>query len=447
MGILQRGSTGEIVWRLQDTIDAAVDGTFGPATENKLKAWQKANGFKADGRAGPDLQHEMGLSALISLELGDSGELVRLLQDKLEVGVDGRYSPATADVVKAYQKTNGLSPSGVADPATLAHINFFRDDAEVPPAAPEPQTSGPMQAPSAMRSAVSAPVATEHAKIDTWAYQLFGIDPDEIAALPVDLVVVDYSRDGDAAGAFGKTEVARMKQRPGTSQASGGGKKLLISYMSIGEAESYRFYWQSAWATPAGRPAWLDEENPDWEGNFKVRFWDPAWKAVILGGSKAYLDQIIAAGFDGVYLDIIDAFEYWRDVKQERAEADRDMIQFVTEIAAYARARRPGFLIVPQNGEALLTDDGYRTVISAQAKEDLFFGLAGDGRANKKGDVKECMDCIAPAARAGLPILVVEYLDDEKKRAVARTQLADNGFAAYFAPRMLDDVPTDQFGV
>ena len=434
MGILQRGSTGEIVRRLQDTIDAGVDGTFGPATESKLKAWQKANGFKVDGRAGPDLQHEMGLSELISLEPGDSGELVRLLQDKLEIRVDGRYAQPTGDAVTAYQQANRLTVSGIADPATLAHMQFFHDDdaRDAQPAPPPPQNM-------AKRTAAAPAAAPVAGKIETWAYQLFDIVPDEIAALPVDLVVIDYSRDGDAAGAFQPAEVAAMQQRPG------GGTKRVISYMSIGEAENYRFYWQKRWETPAGKPAWLDDENPDWEGNFKVRYWYPAWQAVILGSPKAYLDQIIAAGFDGVYLDIIDAFEYWRDVKQERAQADRDMIALVTAIAAYARKKRPGFLIVPQNGEALLADDGYRAVISAQAKEDLYYGLQGDGRANRKGDVKECMDCIAPAAEAGLPILVVEYLDDQKKRAEARTRLASAGFAAYFGPRKLDDVPTEQF--
>ena len=446
MGVLQRGSSGAIVERLQDTIDATVDGRFGPDTEKKLRAWQKANGFKVDGRAGPDLQHEMGLSELISLEPGDSGELVKLLQDKLEITVDGVFGQATADAVAAYQQGNGLEAGGVADPATLALMQFFHDD-ETPAAAPapapvaKPAAAAPRPGPVAASASVSPT-----GRIATWAYQLFDIDPAEIATLPVDLVVIDYSKDGDAAGAFGQADLARMKQRPPSSNA-GGGTKQVISYMSIGEAEDYRFYWQQAWSTPAGKPAWLDDENPDWEGNFKVRYWDPEWKAVISGSPRSYLDQIIAAGFDGVYLDIIDAFENWRDVKQERPDADRDMIQFVTEIATYARRKRPGFLIVPQNGEALLADEGYRKVISAQAKEDLFFGLQGDGRANKKGDVKECMDCIAPAAEAGLPILVVEYLDDDKKRAVARTQLADNGFAAYFAPRKLDDVPTEQFGV
>jgi len=88
-----------------------------------------------------------------------------------------------------------------------------------------------------------------------------------------------------------------------------GGTRLVISYMSIGEAEDYRYYWQSDWA--ANPPSWLAGENPDWPGNYKVRYWDPAWQSIIFGNDSSYLKKILDAGFDGVYLDIIDAFEYF----------------------------------------------------------------------------------------------------------------------------------------
>jgi cysteinyl-tRNA synthetase len=79
--------------------------------------------------------------------------------------------------------------------------------------------------------------------------------------------------------------------------------------MSIGEAEDYRFYWDESWNTD--EPEWLEAENPDWEGNYKVRYWNSYWKSIIYGSQDAYLDKILAKGFDGVYLDIIDAFEYF----------------------------------------------------------------------------------------------------------------------------------------
>jgi cysteinyl-tRNA synthetase len=55
----------------------------------------------------------------------------------------------------------------------------------------------------------------------------------------------------------------------------------------------------------------LGGENPDWKGNYKVKYWDPQWQAIIYGNDRSYAKMILDAGFDGVYLDLIDAFEYY----------------------------------------------------------------------------------------------------------------------------------------
>jgi cysteinyl-tRNA synthetase len=91
-----------------------------------------------------------------------------------------------------------------------------------------------------------------------------------------------------------------------------GGTRLVMAYMSIGEAEDYRYYWKPAWIlTP---PSWLGAENPDWPGNYKVRYWEKGWRDIIYGGDSSYVRKILDAGFDGVYLDIIDAFEYFESM-------------------------------------------------------------------------------------------------------------------------------------
>ena len=92
-----------------------------------------------------------------------------------------------------------------------------------------------------------------------------------------------------------------------------GGKRLILSYLSIGEAENYRYYWQKEW--DINPPSWLEEENPDWSGNYKVRYWDKEWREIIFGNPDAYLDKILKAGFDGVYLDLVDSFEYFEELQ------------------------------------------------------------------------------------------------------------------------------------
>ncbi len=111
--------------------------------------------------------------------------------------------------------------------------------------------------------------------------------------------------------AFYKEEILLKEDVESLKTKATGGKRLVISYMSIGEAEDYRFYWKDDW--DKNKPSWIAGENPVWPGNYKVKYWDSRWQSIILGNEDSYLDLIISTGFDGVYLDIIDAFEYFQN--------------------------------------------------------------------------------------------------------------------------------------
>lgn len=124
-----------------------------------------------------------------------------------------------------------------------------------------------------------------------------------VTATNYDMLIMDlYFNDGTA---FTASEITQLKNK------ANGGKRIVISYMSIGEAEDYRSYWNPAWNS--NKPAWLDAENPNWAGNYKVKYWNPEWQSIIYGNDTSYLKKILNAGFDGVYLDIIDAFEYYEN--------------------------------------------------------------------------------------------------------------------------------------
>ena len=142
---------------------------------------------------------------------------------------------------------------------------------------------------------------------------LYLINPDQFSTKPAfisavtatnyDLLVMDlFFQDGTE---FTATEIAQLRQK------ANGGSRLVICYMSIGEAEDYRYYWQNAWNT--NKPSWLRNENPDWAGNYKVAYWDASWQQLIYGNNSSYLKKILDANFDGVYLDIIDAYEYFEE--------------------------------------------------------------------------------------------------------------------------------------
>jgi cysteinyl-tRNA synthetase len=90
-----------------------------------------------------------------------------------------------------------------------------------------------------------------------------------------------------------------------------GGRRMICAYMSVGEAENYRSYWEEGWND--NPPPWICDANTEWEGNYKVMYWTKPWRDILFGRKDSYLDKILAAGFDGVFLDVIDAYDYFEE--------------------------------------------------------------------------------------------------------------------------------------
>lgn len=261
--------------------------------------------------------------------------------------------------------------------------------------------------------------------VQNWGYQLQNLKLDKLAASPFDLLVIDYSRDGSDAERFSQKDIIRLK-------SGQKGSRLVLAYLSIGEAESYRYYWKKEWKNK--NPRWLDRENPDWKENYKVRYWEREWQGIIF----RYLDRIIEAGFDGVYLDIIDAYEYYEEKGRESA-AD-DMKRFVRNIAHYARKikGRENFGIFPQNGEELLADPAYLKLITGIGKEDTYYGYDEENQKSPADATAGTEKYLDMAVKAGKLVLNVDYVTDTKKMAKAYTRSAGRGYIEYCATRELD---------
>lgn len=298
--------------------------------------------------------------------------------------------------------------------------------------------------------------------IDDFCYQLQGkdgepLDLGPIAASAFDLCIIDYSRDG--TDEFTPQEISALRSIADP-------QRIRLAYLSIGEAEKYRFYWDA-----------LDKDllagaNPQWKGNFKVRYWEPGWQEIVIHGNASigasYLDRIIDQGFDGVYLDIVDAFEFFgpkqaggENLKRDAAEA---MIDFIEALADHARITRgkPDFLVVPQNGANILDPEWYPAdtlgmgdpttpqamaafqqaryfaIIDAIGAEDSFFyGKKKMNNALKPQNYT--LGFLDTFRSAGLPVLSTEYLSKDKKIQKLYGELAPpHSFLAYATRRDLD---------
>lgn len=265
--------------------------------------------------------------------------------------------------------------------------------------------------------------------IDDFAYWIQDIDKDEIEDSKYDLIIIDYSADGSELEEFNKEDVKDMK-------SSGKKEKFLLSYISIGEAESYRFYWNESWdinedgIPEPTAPIFLDKENPDWEGNYKVQYWDFEWQKIIF----SYIDRIILADFDGIYMDIIDAYEYYEEESIFEYHYDWLMIDFVVNISLYVKAKLGNdFLVFVQNGYELLENSTYLNVIDGIGQEDLFFDDDEITDEDWSDDVIDNLNKVLDEDKIVLVIdYTIEYKYDFYKNCI------ENGFLPYAAERDLD---------
>ena len=58
------------------------------------------------------------------LKLGSKGNEVKVLQEKLNLKVDGMFGPLTEEAVKDFQRSNGLEVDGIVGANTLSKLNL-----------------------------------------------------------------------------------------------------------------------------------------------------------------------------------------------------------------------------------------------------------------------------------------------------------------------------------
>lgn len=113
-----------------------------------------------------------------------------------------------------------------------------------------------------------------------------------------DMIIMDLFFNNNEP--FTSAEIAQLKKK------SNGGKRLVVCYLNIGSAENWRYYWRKTWKLHS--PDFLEKEYEGYDNEFWVKFWDRKWQKIIYGNDKSYTKKIIDAGFDGIYMDNVEAY-------------------------------------------------------------------------------------------------------------------------------------------
>ncbi len=282
----------------------------------------------------------------------------------------------------------------------------------------------------------------------SWGYQLASLTIEKAHRAPYDLLVVDATTGLESGKPFTRAEVERLKQGPD------GRRRIVISYLSIGEAEDYRGDYYAKEYMEEDAPDWLMKENPQWKGNRLIRFCTEGWQKTILGderGRNVYggdepspLFRLLELGFDGVYLDRVDVYS---EISKECPDGANKMVDFVARLAARARNADPNFMVILQNAEELLAHPKMIETIDAIAKESLFFGGdMGQGR-NNAAQTEVILRYLRQAKAAGRAVFVVDYVNDKSRSGEMVKRARAEGFIPYVGPRNLAQMwlPGEQF--
>lgn len=278
-------------------------------------------------------------------------------------------------------------------------------------------------------AALAADGASTLDGVKTWAYQLKDVSQekiDKIIASPFDMVIIDSSMFPDGKEIrLTREQVESMKKKPD------GSRRIIISYFSAGEAEDFRYYWKSEWNKK--RPGWVYKSDKDWKGDFIVKYWEPEWQKIVFGSPDSLIDRIMDAGFDGVSIDRVDAYYYFGDTDERRAQ----MVDLVKRISTYIRAKNPQAVILAQNAEELLDRPDYVASIDATVKEDLVFGISHREVGNPSGDITHSTKLLDDSKTKGKKVFVVEYLAKKENIAKAREYMKQHDFVLYVGQRDL----------
>lgn len=264
-------------------------------------------------------------------------------------------------------------------------------------------------------------------------YQLQGASYSSLNAEDFKIGVVDADDNGMNA-----TQISAL-------EAAG---KTLYAYVSVGEAEDYRDYWvNNNWSS--NRPSFVLGENPDWPGNYNVKFWDNTWQQLMVDRVKS----MVALGYQGAYLDIIDAYQVDSVIAAFNASGQSGTVRqamenFVIKLSNASKALNPNFKIIPQNavelfatntldnvGDTLIANTRYLDAIDGVGKEDTFSNdddYPVDYTEFDQAYIQVAMD-------HGKFVLATDYPTSSSLRQTVLNESLAAGYIPFIGVRDLDD--------
>jgi uncharacterized protein (TIGR01370 family) len=208
--------------------------------------------------------------------------------------------------------------------------------------------------------------------------------------------------------------------------------KTLLGYLSLGEVEQYRTYFQAV-----KREGILLQENPYWKGSYFVDIRSPGWTSRVI---ERLVPRILRRGFHGLFLDTLDNPAHLERVDPQKFKG---MVLAAANLVKTIRYHYPSIKIMLNRayeilphvegeidmvlGESVFADYDFETKRYKRVPRDLY-----QYQVNLlKGAQKR-----TPA----LQIFTLDYWDPGDSQAIREiySEQRGNGFVPYVATVELD---------
>ncbi|WP_088336279.1 endo alpha-1,4 polygalactosaminidase [Methanopyrus sp. KOL6] len=157
----------------------------------------------------------------------------------------------------------------------------------------------------------------------------------------------------------------------------------------------------------AERRSLLGVDDPEWPGDYAVKFWEPAWRNVL----RSELVRFKELGFEGVFLDVVDAHSHswyvrWYDRVNPHGDLRKDELNAVKWITRTAHGL--GLHVMVNAGAWAFEGDDM-----ARLQSELGFALVvesvisdGSGRLYSRSKLESNLRALS---RFQGPVYVIEY--------------------------------------
>ena len=156
----------------------------------------------------------------------------------------------------------------------------------------------------------------------------------------------------------------------------------------------------------------------EYEGEYYVEYWSPLWHSLMAGLAGQYEDE----GYDGVYLDNVDAYTVLEEKQPSWAQGvdlRSEMIRLIADI----RAGTSGLIYINLGGALEDLNGGVELLgtVDGVLREEILYYSTGTctNRPGSPATALEQLFILARARAAGLDVLVVEFVHPGPQALIA----------------------------